>query len=67
MRTLPSELAHHFANVDYRRRLALVADRLEGEVPAVIGVARLEPMANDRGSSYLLTAIEVTRHRPLSE
>ena len=44
MRTLPSELAHHLANVDYRRRLALVAEPLGGEVAAVIGVTRLEPM-----------------------
>ena len=44
MRTLPSELAHHLANVDYRRRLALVAELLGGEVAAVIGVTRLEPM-----------------------
>ena len=43
METLPSELAHHFANVDYRRRLALAAERPAGEMPAVIAVARLEP------------------------
>jgi acetyltransferase len=43
MRALPSELAHHFANVDYRRRLALVAEPLDGDADGVIGVARLEP------------------------
>jgi acetyltransferase len=43
METLPPELAHHFANVDYRRRLALVAEPPAGEIPAVIAVARLEP------------------------
>lgn len=43
MKTLPSELAHHFANVDYRRRLALVTEPPWGHVPAVIGVVRLEP------------------------
>jgi GNAT superfamily N-acetyltransferase len=43
MRRLPPDWAHFFANVDYRRRLALVA---EHDTPAgveLIGVGRYEP------------------------
>ena len=43
MRTLPPELAHHLANVDHRRRLAIVAEPCEGRIPVVIGVACSEP------------------------
>jgi GNAT superfamily N-acetyltransferase len=43
MRTLPPELAHHLANVDHQRRLAVVAEPCEGQIPVVIGVARSEP------------------------
>jgi RimJ/RimL family protein N-acetyltransferase len=43
MKRLPPDWAHYFANVDYRRRLALVAEPdVEGE-PELIGVGRLDP------------------------
>src|SRR5207249_9764920 len=38
MRTLPPELAHHMANVDHQRRLAVVAEPCEDHIPVVIGV-----------------------------
>src|SRR5262245_45215743 len=43
METLPPTLARHFANVDYQRRLAIVAEPTEGADCMVIGVARFEP------------------------
>jgi len=43
MKTLPPALARHFANVDYQRRLAIVAEPTGGEDSMVIGVARFEP------------------------
>jgi RimJ/RimL family protein N-acetyltransferase len=41
-KSLPPDWAHHFANVDYRRRMALVAERDLGWRPELIGVARYE-------------------------
>ncbi len=38
-RLLPEE-AHAFANVDYRQRMALVAEVADGQEPELIGVAR---------------------------
>jgi GNAT superfamily N-acetyltransferase len=43
MKALPSELARYFANVDYRRRLAIVAEPPAREADVLVGVARLEP------------------------
>lgn len=43
MKRLPPDWAHHLANVDYRRRLALVAERDLDWRPELIGVARYEP------------------------
>lgn len=43
LRRLPNEWAHHFANVDYRRRLALVAESSAEGTPKLVGVARYEP------------------------
>ena len=40
MKRLPPDWAHFLANVDYRRRLALVAEREPGEL---VAVARYEP------------------------
>jgi RimJ/RimL family protein N-acetyltransferase len=39
---LPPDWAHHFANVDYRRRMALVAERDLEWRPELIGVSRYE-------------------------
>jgi acetyltransferase len=41
-RLLPEE-AHAFANVDYRRRMAVVAEVDDGQGPELIGVARYGP------------------------
>lgn len=41
-RLLPEE-AHAFANVDYRRRMALVVEADTGQEPELIGVARYGP------------------------
>src|SRR5213594_900952 len=41
-RLLPEE-AHAFANVDYRQRMALVAEVDDGQEPELIGVARYGP------------------------
>ena len=43
MRRLPSDWVHYFANVDYRRRLALVAERETVAGVELIGVGRYEP------------------------
>src|SRR6266436_9382444 len=40
-RLLPEE-AHAFANVDYRQRMALVAEVDDGQEPELIGVARYD-------------------------
>jgi RimJ/RimL family protein N-acetyltransferase len=47
-RLLPEE-AHAFANVDYRQRMALVAEVDDGREPELIGVARYGP--SDDGTS----------------
>jgi len=44
---LPPDWAHYFANVDYRRRMALVAERDLDWRPELIGVARYEPSADE--------------------
>jgi RimJ/RimL family protein N-acetyltransferase len=43
MRRLPSDWIHSFANVDYRRRLALVAERETVAGVELVGVGRYEP------------------------
>jgi RimJ/RimL family protein N-acetyltransferase len=43
MRRLPSDWVHYFANVDYRRRLALVAERETVAGLEIVGVGRYEP------------------------
>ncbi len=43
MKRLPPDWAYSFANVDYRRRMALVAERDLEWRPELIGVARYEP------------------------
>ncbi len=43
MRRLPPDWARLLANVDYRRRLALLAELGPSEAPELIGVARYEP------------------------
>src|SRR5438045_7857648 len=43
MRRLPPDWAHFLANVDYDRRLALVAEDVTAPATRLIGVARYEP------------------------
>jgi RimJ/RimL family protein N-acetyltransferase len=43
MRRLPRDWVHYFANVDYRQRLALVAERETVAGVELIGVGRYEP------------------------
>ena len=43
MKRLPPDWARFLSNVDYRTRLALVAERGPGEAPEIEGVARYEP------------------------
>ena len=57
MRTLPPELAHHFANVDHQQRLAIVAEPGVGQVPTVIGVARAEP-SESPGTAEIALVVE---------
>jgi len=47
MKRLPPDWASHFANVDYRRRMALVAERDLDWRPELIGVARYEPLDDE--------------------
>ena len=46
-RRLPPDWFHYFANVDYRRRLALVAERETVAGVEVIGVGRYEALAEE--------------------
>ncbi len=43
MKRLPPDWAHLLANVDYQRRLALIAEHGPVEAPELVGVARYEP------------------------
>jgi RimJ/RimL family protein N-acetyltransferase len=43
MPRLPTDWVHYFANVDYRRRLALVAERETVGGVELVGVGRFEP------------------------
>ncbi len=47
MKQLPASWAHHFAHVDYRSRMALVAERSLEWRPELIGVARYEPSGEE--------------------
>jgi len=43
LKRLPPDWAHFLANVDYERRLALLAEHGAPEAPELVGVARYEP------------------------
>jgi RimJ/RimL family protein N-acetyltransferase len=47
MRRLPPDWARLLANVDYRRRLALIVEGGPPEAPELVGVARYEPTDRD--------------------
>jgi len=44
---LPQDWIHHFANVDYRSRLAIVAERGAGAGVELVGVVRYEPAGEE--------------------
>jgi RimJ/RimL family protein N-acetyltransferase len=54
MRRLPSTWSHFFANVDYRRRLALVAVHHGSSGPELIGVGRYESTDEERVAEIAL-------------
>lgn len=47
MRRLPPDWARFLANVDYRRRFALVAEDAGASTPTLVGVARYEPVPDE--------------------
>ena len=55
MRRLPSDWGHYFANVDYRRRLAVVVERETVAGIELVGVGRYEPTEEETlGEAALL-------------
>ncbi len=56
-RRLPDDWFHHFANVDYVGRLALVAEVDGPEGPRVVGVARYEP-GEQEGRAEVAVVVE---------
>jgi RimJ/RimL family protein N-acetyltransferase len=57
MRRLPSDWIHYFANVDYRRRLALVAERETVAGVEIVGVGRFEP-SDEEGTGEVAFVLE---------
>ena len=57
MKGLPPDWSHRFANVDYRRRMALVAERDLDWRPELIGVARYEPSA-EQGTAEVAIVVQ---------
>lgn len=57
MKRLPPDWAHYFANVDYHRRMALVAERDLEWRSELIGVARYEP-SEDKDAAEVAIVIQ---------
>ncbi len=57
MRRLPPDWLHYFANVDYRRRLALVAERETVAGVELVGVGRFEP-SDDEATGEVAFVLE---------
>lgn len=57
MRRLPPDWARLLANVDYERRLALIAEHGPLEAPELVGVARYEP-TDQAGTAELAFVIQ---------
>ncbi len=57
MRRLPSDWVHYFANVDYSRRLALVAERETVAGVELVGVGRYEP-SDEEGTGEVAFVLE---------
>lgn len=56
-RCLPPDWFHFFANVDYRRRMALVAERDAGTEPELLGVGRYEP-TDEEGTAEIALVVQ---------
>ncbi len=65
MRRLPPDWAHLLANVDYRRRLALLAEQGPAEAPELVGVARYEPTDRDDTAEVAFVIQDGWRNRGL--
>jgi RimJ/RimL family protein N-acetyltransferase len=55
--SLPQDWVHYFANVDYRRRFALVAERDAGAGIELVGVGRYEP-SDEEGTGEVAFVLE---------
>ncbi len=62
-RRLPSGWYHYFANVDYRRRLALVAERDTPNGPELVGVGRYPIVCGPFIRAHLTACVRRTRTR----
>jgi GNAT superfamily N-acetyltransferase len=58
MRRLPPDWAHFFANVDYRRRLAIVAEREVDREWELVGVGRYEPSGEGADTAEVAFVVE---------
>jgi acetyltransferase len=65
MRRLPPDWARILATVDYRRRLALVAEDDGPQAPQVIGVARYEPADDGKGVEVAFVVDDAWQNRGL--
>jgi RimJ/RimL family protein N-acetyltransferase len=65
MRRLPPDWAHFLANVDYQRRLAILAEIGPAEGPELIGVARYEPTDREDTAEIAFTILDGWQGRGL--
>jgi GNAT superfamily N-acetyltransferase len=66
-RRLPSDWYQYFANVDYRRRLALVAEQDTPNGAALVGVGRYEPTDEEGVAEVALVVQDDWQGRGLGE
>jgi RimJ/RimL family protein N-acetyltransferase len=62
---LPDHWYHRFAHVDYRTRLALVAEQQEAGRPLLHAVARYEPGETDGTTEIAIVVEDAWQHRGL--
>ena len=62
---LPDHWYHRFAHVDYRTRLALVAEQQEARGPLLHAVARYEPGEADGATEIAIVVEDAWQHRGL--
>jgi GNAT superfamily N-acetyltransferase len=62
---LPDDWYHRFAHVDYRTRLAVVAEQQEAGGPLLHAVARYEPGAADGATEIAIVVEDAWQHRGL--